>query len=227
MRHFSTALAHDLRTPLAALRGEIELALQRRGNDETEQRALASQIEELDKLKRLIDRVLTLARAESGQIQLRFSTVDAGALAALLCDQLEPVAHSRGVRLAAEQSGDTVIAADASWLERLLLNLLDNAIKFTPQGGAIVVRVAGGEHGLRIDVRDNGIGMPPDVASRVFDRFYRADPARSPDREGAGLGLSLVRWIAEHHGGAVSVVSAPDAGTTFTVTLPRRVSQRA
>ena len=105
MRHFSTALAHDLRTPLAALRGEIELALQRRANDETEQRALVSQIEELDKLKRLIDHVLTLARAESGQIHLRFSPVDVGELAAFVVDQLEPVAQSLGVQLRCERFG--------------------------------------------------------------------------------------------------------------------------
>jgi heavy metal sensor kinase len=221
MRHFSTALAHDLRTPLAALRGEIELALQRRANDETEQRALVSQIEELDKLKRLIDHVLTLARAESGQIHLRFSAVDVGELATFLVEQLEPVAQARGVNLACERSGSTLATADASWLERLLLNLLDNAMKFTPAGGSIVVGVQGTEDGVRLDVRDNGIGMAPEVVEHIFDRFYRADPARSSDREGAGLGLSLVRWIAARHGGTITVASQPGQGSTFRVALPR------
>jgi heavy metal sensor kinase len=222
MRHFSTALAHDLRTPLAALRGEIELALQRRSSDEAEQRALASQIEELDKLKRLIDHVLTLARAQSGQIHLRFSAVDVAALAASLVEQLEPVAQSRGVQLFSERAGSTVAMADAGWLERLVLNLLDNAMKFTPAGGTIVVSITGSEREVRLEVRDNGIGMSPDVVNRIFDRFYRGDPARSSDREGAGLGLSLVRWIAERHGGAISVVSRPGNGSTFSLALPRQ-----
>jgi heavy metal sensor kinase len=221
IRHFSTALAHDLRTPLAALRGEIELALQRRANDDAEQQALVSQIEELDKLKRLIDHVLTLARAESGQIHLRFSAVDVGELAAFLVEQLEPVAQARAVQLACERSGVTIASADASWLERLLLNLLDNAMKFTPAGGSIVVAVIGGDDGVRLQVRDNGIGMSPEVASRVFDRFYRGDPARSSGREGAGLGLSLVRWIAERHGCTVTVTSRPGEGSTFSLALPR------
>lgn len=219
MRHFSTALAHDLRTPLAALRGEIELALQRRANDETEQRALVSQIEELDKLKRLIDHVLTLARAESGQIHLRFSAVEVGELAAFLVEQLEPVAQARGVQLRCERSGATIAKADSGWLERLVLNLLDNAMKFTPAGGSIVVAVSGNESGVRLEVRDNGIGMSHEVVSHVFDRFYRGDPARSSDREGAGLGLSLVRWIAERHGSVVSVASRPGEGSTFSVQL--------
>src|SRR6185295_6847893 len=99
--------------------------------------------------------------------------------------------------------------------------LLDNAMKFTPAGGSIVVAVSGSERGVRLDVRDNGIGMSQDVVSHVFDRFYRGDPARSSDREGAGLGLSLVRWIAERHGGVVSVTSRPGEGSTFSVTLSR------
>lgn len=227
MRHFSAALAHELRTPLAALRGEIELALARRPDDETEQRALASQIEEIDKLKRLIDHILTLARAESGQIHLRFAPVNVGDLAAFLVEQLEPVAQMRGVELRAVSEPDVVVPADKGWLERLILNLLDNAIKFTPAGGSIVVEVSQAPGAVRLSVRDNGIGMSREDADRAFERFYRADPARSSVNEGAGLGLSLVKWIAEQHRGTVAVTSRQGEGSTFSVTLPRQRDEGA
>jgi heavy metal sensor kinase len=219
MRQFSTALAHELRTPLAALRGEIELAL-RATRDGDLQRSLASQIEDIDRLTRLIDHVLTLARAESGQIPLTFAAVDLGELAASLVDQLEPVAHARLIDLQCERMASVVAMGDAGWLERLLLNLLDNAMKFTPEGGRVVVRVCRTGHRARVDVADTGIGMAPDVVAHVFERFYQADPSRSSASGGAGLGLSLVKWIVDRHHGAIAVDSRPDHGSTFTVMLP-------
>ena len=153
MRQFSAALAHELRTPLAALRGEIELALRTLGHrDDAERSTLASQIEELDRLARLIDQILTLARAESGQIRLTFAPVDVGALAASLVEQLEPVAQARTIELRCERNGAVVVNGDAGWLQRLLLNLLDNAIKFTREGGHVVLRVSR-DAGSRADRR--------------------------------------------------------------------------
>ena len=219
MRQFSAALAHELRTPLAALRGEIELALRRSGLSENERGVLASQIEELDRLARLIDQILTLARAESGQIRLTFSPVDVGALAASLVEQLEPVAQARTIGLHCERSGEVLVNGDAGWLQRLLLNLLDNAIKFTKEGGHVVLRVSREAGRARIDVRDTGIGMEPDVTQHVFERFFQADPARS-STDGAGVGLSLVKWIVECHHGSIRVDSRVGEGSTFTVLLP-------
>ena len=228
MRQFSTALAHELRTPLAALRGEIELALRGAPTDE-QRRALASQIEELDKLKRLIDHLLTLARAEAGQIPLTFTPVNLSALAASLVDQLEPVAQARTIDLRCEHSGAVMVDGDAGWLQRLLLNLLDNAMKFTSEGGRVVLRVANEDGRARIDVRDTGIGMSAEDAGHAFDRFYQADPSRSAPHEGVGLGLSLVKWIVDRHHGTIAVDSRLGEGSTFTVTLPvleRRSSSR-
>jgi two-component system OmpR family sensor kinase len=219
MRQFSTALAHELRTPLAALRGEIELAL-RATRDGDLQRSLASQIEDIDRLTRLIDHVLTLARAESGQIPLTFAAVDLGVLAASLVDQLEPVAHARSIDMRCEGLTSVVALGDAGWLERLLLNLLDNAMKFTPEGGRVVVRVCRDGDRARVDVADSGIGMAPEVVAHVFERFYQADASRSSAADGAGLGLSLVKWIVDRHHGSVTVDSRPDHGSRFTVTLP-------
>jgi heavy metal sensor kinase len=219
MRQFSAALAHELRTPLAALRGEIELTLRSAATEE-QRRVLVSQIEELDKLKRLIDHLLTLARAEAGQITLTFAPVNVSELAASLVEQLEPVAQARTIDLRCERDGPVIVAGDAGWLQRLLLNLLDNAMKFTKEGGRVVLRVSEDSGRARIDVRDTGIGMSQEQAGHAFERFYQADVSRSEPREGVGLGLSLVKWIVDRHHGTIVVDSRLGEGSTFTVTLP-------
>ena len=219
MRQFSAALAHELRTPLAALRGQIELSLRDRSKNESERLSLASQIEDIDRLARLIDRILTLARAESGQIRLRMAPVDIGALAASLVEQVEPVARARTLELHCERT-DVVVEGDAAWLGQMVLNLLDNAIKYTNANGRIDVRVSRDGDVARIDVQDTGVGLSPEDARHVFERFFRVDPARSSTTEGAGLGLSLVQWIAAQHQGIATVQSRQGHGSTFTVTLP-------
>jgi heavy metal sensor kinase len=217
MRQFSAALAHELRTPLAILRGELELAL--RQSSDTRQ-MFVSQLEEIDRLKRLIDQILTLARAESGQIALAVAPVDVGDLARALVDQLQPVADARGIELSCERYDSVIVKGDAGWLQRLLINLLDNALKFTPAGGRITLGVSRTGAAARMSVRDTGVGMSEEDARRVFDRFFRADPARSSATEGAGLGLSLVQWIVQSHHGTITVDSCRGTGSTFTVTLP-------
>jgi heavy metal sensor kinase len=220
MRQFSAALAHELRTPLAALRGEIELSLLAPGASSEQRHGFASQIEEIDRLTRLIDHILTLARAESGQIRLTFQPVDVGDLVASLVEQLEPIAQSRSIALSCERSGATVVPGDSGWLERLFLNLLGNALKYTRENGRIVVRVTRAADTVRVDVQDTGIGFSAEDAGQVFEKFFRADRARSSAVEGAGLGLSLVQWIAHQHGGVVTAQSRLGEGSTFTVTLP-------
>jgi len=219
MRQFSAALAHELRTPLAALRGDIEMAMRQRGSDDV-QRRFASQLEEIDKLKRLIDQILLLARAEAGEIPLTLDAVDLGALVASLVDQVEPVAQAGGIALRCEQSDAVVVRGDADWLERLVLNLLDNAIKFTPPGGRVVVHVSREGAVARLAVQDTGVGIDSEVRPHIFERFFRADPARSPGVNGAGLGLSLAKWIVDRHHGVIDVDSQPGQGATFTVRLP-------
>jgi two-component system, OmpR family, heavy metal sensor histidine kinase CusS len=221
MRQFSAALAHELRTPLTALRGEIELALGRLPAGDGHREQLASQIEEIDRLKRLIEQILTLARAEAGQIPLTFVPLDAGELAASLVEQLAPVAQARGIALTYERAAGAMVRGDGEWLRRLLINLLDNALKFTADGGQVHVGVAPAGGRVTIAVRDTGSGISRADRPHVFERFFRADPSRSSSTDGAGLGLSLVQWIAERHGGSVGVESQVGAGTTFVVALPR------
>ena len=220
MRQFSTALAHELRTPLSALRGEIELAMRDAHGGEPATRQLASQLEEIDKLKRLIDQILTLARAEAGEIPLTYARVDLGALAATVVDQIELVAQAKGIELHYERAVDVSVAGDEPWLARLLLNLLDNAIKFTNAGGHIRVTVSRDDDIARLTVQDSGCGISPDAIPHVFDRFFRADPARPSGVEGVGLGLSLVKWIVDQHHGQIDVSSEVGRGSTFTVRLP-------
>jgi heavy metal sensor kinase len=220
MRQFSAALAHELRTPLAVLRGETELALTQALPPEKLREKLAIQLDEFDRLTRLVNQILTLARAEAGEIALAKDPVDLAALSASIADQLETVAGAQGVGLTCETSGSVVVTGDAGWLERLLLLLLDNAIKFTPAGGHITMRLSGANGTARLDVSDTGPGIPPESLSRIFEPFYRGDPARSRHTEGAGLGLALGRWIVDHHGGTVGVTSRLSEGSTFTVRLP-------
>jgi heavy metal sensor kinase len=220
MRQFSAALAHELRTPLAALRGEIELASRTPGSSPAQRDRFASEMEEIDRLTRLIDQILTLARAESGQIRLSQAPVNLTDLAVSLVEQLEPIAAARTIDLRCEPSSAVVIDGDAGWLRRLLLNLVDNALKFTKENGRVVVRVAREGDAARIDVQDTGVGLSSADARQVFERFFRADPARSSSTAGAGLGLSLVQWIAAQHRGTVTVRSRLAEGSTFTVTLP-------
>jgi heavy metal sensor kinase len=220
MRQFSAALAHELRTPLAILRGETELALARANLPSELRQQMEGQLEEFDRLARLITQILTLARAEAGEIRLAHDPVDLGALVVDIGEQMESVAQARDVRLMTTVDGQAMVRGDRGWLERLLLILLDNAIKFTPPGGRVsaTVRVHAGTAAL--EVADTGVGIDADSLPRVFDRFYQADASRSrSDDRGAGLGLALARWIVAHHQGTIEVASTPGTGAVFTVRL--------
>jgi signal transduction histidine kinase len=131
------------------------------------------------------------------------------------------VAHAEGLELTCEAPGIVMIEGDGEWLERLLLNLLDNAFKFTLRGGRVAVSLSAGETEALLEVRDTGIGMPDDVVPHVFERFYRADPARSSTARGTGLGLSLVKWIVDRHNGSIEIDSQPGRGSVFTVHLKK------
>jgi heavy metal sensor kinase len=220
MRQFSTALAHELRTPLTALRGEIEMSLLGAQPDDEASRKLASQLEEIDKLKRLIEQILTLARAEAGDIPLARDHLDLSALCASLVEQLEPVASAKGVRVVWERDQPAVVEGDARWLERVVLNLLDNGIKFTAHGGTVRLRIARHGTDALLEVADSGVGIKPGVLPHVFNPFFRADPAGSVAPAGVGVGLSLVKWIVDRHGGQIEAASEPGKGATFTIRLP-------
>jgi heavy metal sensor kinase len=220
MRQFSAALAHELRTPIAILRGEAELELARPLAGDARRERLISQVEEYDRLTRLINQILTLARAEAGDIKLSTAPVLLGRVATAVTEQIEPVASAHHLTLTCEVESDVTVDGDAGWLERLLLILLDNAIKYTADDGRVWVRVFRDDDAALLTVRDSGVGISPEALPHLFDRFYRAEGGTARHASGAGLGLALAKWIVEHHGGTIDVSSTPGAGSTFAVRLP-------
>ena len=164
---------------------------------------------------------MTLARAESGQIPLAHQRVELGPLVTSVVEQVEAVAEAAGLSLTAEVVDEAAVNGDPEWLERLLLNLLDNAFKFTERGGQVTVRLMSQADMARLEVQDTGVGMAADVVPHVMERFYRADPARSPSLQGVGLGLSLVKWIVDRHHGTIEIDSQPGRGSTFIVNIKK------
>jgi signal transduction histidine kinase len=169
---------------------------------------------------RLVSSLLTLARADAGQIPPAVEPVDLAELVAGAVEQVRPLADERGVELGVASGPAVTLQADEDLLLQLLLNLLDNAVKYTPSGGRATVGWDAKDGQAELWVRDTGAGIAGEHLPHVFDRFYRVDKARSRAQGGVGLGLSICRWIAEAHGGSISVQSSPGQGATFTVTLP-------
>jgi heavy metal sensor kinase len=221
MKQFTGSIAHELRTPLTALRGEAEIALFHGQTPDDFRRVLSSQLEEFQKLTRIIDQLLTLARAEAGEFHLARVDVPLDPLLKYMVETLTLLADEKGVTLQLKSDPDIVVRGDKDWLERALLNLLDNAIKYTPAGGRVTVETSKEQSGVRIDIVDTGSGIPPEALPHIFERFYRANPARDKSIEGVGLGLSLVKWIIQEHGGTIEAVSIPGDGARFTMVLPQ------
>jgi heavy metal sensor kinase len=219
-RQFTADASHELRTPLTAIKGQAEVALSRPRDAVAYREVLQAVNEEVDRLIRMVGSLLTLARADAGQISIASEPVSLGDLVDAAVEQVHPMAekHSLGLRVVSGPS--VVLQADEDLLLQLLLNLLDNAIKCTPSGGQVTVGWRVNDREIELQVRDTGVGIGPEHLPHIFDRFYRADKARSRAEGGAGLGLSISRWIAEAHGGSISVWSEPGQGTTFTVTIP-------
>jgi two-component system OmpR family sensor kinase len=219
-RQFTTDASHELRTPLTVIKGQIDVALQNEREPEAYRLVLRTINEEVDRLIRLAGSLLTLTRADSGQIPLTLEKVELWELATLVLDQMEPLATNKGVQLSLEPGPRAVLKADEDLLLQLMLNLLDNAIKYTPQGGRVVTGWGVRDDLVEVWVQDTGIGISPEHLPYLFDRFYRVDKARAPSEGGSGLGLAISNWIAKAHGGSISVESIPGQGSRFTVLLP-------
>ena len=219
-RRFTSDASHELRTPLTIIKGQIDVALQRERDPESYRRVLQSVNEEVDRLIRLAGSLLMLTRADAGQIPLSVERVDVGSVVASSVDQVRPRAAQKGVDLRLDPGDSIAIAGDEDLLLQLVLNLLDNAIKYTRSGGQVFAGWNVDGDSVELRVQDTGIGIPSEHVPHVFERFYRVDKARSRDGGGVGLGLSIARWIAESHGGSVGVESTPETGSTFTCRLP-------
>lgn len=222
-RQFSTDVSHELRTPLTAIRGQLEVALMAAKTPEQYQEAIITALEDVERLSQTIKSLLLLSQAESGQLALQRQAIDIGKIAAEIVDQFGIPADSAGIALDLYSSGPLYIHADRIQIERLLSNLISNAIKYTRAGGRVTVTVADASGEAEIRVEDTGIGIPPDHLPYIFDRFYRVpdrDRSSSPER-GLGLGLSFVAWIVKAHGGRIDVKSQAGIGTEFRIRLPK------
>lgn len=218
---FTADASHELRTPIAVMRTTADVAL-RGGAEPADQREALEQIAaELERTSQLVDNLLLMARADSGEAQLGRADLNLVETVREACAQAAVLARAKGVSLNVSVPENVVgLTGDRHALRRLFLLLIDNAVKYTPVGGYVEVALNEGEDAMSVTVEDSGIGIPESELSRIFDRFYRVDEARPRDKGGAGLGLAIGRWIAEAHGGALLVTSTPGHGSVFTVRLP-------
>ncbi|WP_165225703.1 HAMP domain-containing sensor histidine kinase [Aquisphaera insulae] len=220
VRRFTADAAHELRTPLAILRNEAEVALRVPRDSDQYRDCLEDMLEEIDHLSRLTEALLILFRGDAGLGSNRREPVEIDAVIEEIADHVRVVASEREQTLTVEANAPCRVVGNPEQLRRLLFNLLDNAIKFTPAGGTIEVRAGAADGQVRLVVADTGIGIAPEHLPRVFDRFYRVDSARSRRTGGIGLGLAICRSIVGSHHGTITLESALGQGTTVTVNLP-------
>lgn len=219
-RRFVADASHELRTPLTILRGELESLVQEKESVPGQNERLGSLLEEVERLSKIVERLLALSRLDAGEAQAEWVGFDLAELAAGTVDQMALLAEDRGIAVTCDATQPVPVKGDRARLKQVIVNLLDNAIKYTDEGGAVnvIVRPEGGYAVLQ--VTDTGIGIPPKALPHVFERFYRVDQTRSNPSEGAGLGLAIVKSICNAHGGEVEAASAVNKGSRLRVKLP-------
>jgi heavy metal sensor kinase len=218
---FTADASHDLRTPLALIRSSSELALRRPRSAEEYRETLSGILTTSEETTGLVENLLALARADAGAANLRFEPLDLISHVRKTTEEARILAAAKQVHLVEDLPDRPMwILGDASAIERMLRILLENAVKYTPNGGDISVLFHNGRGGAHIEVRDTGIGIPTKDLPHIFERFYRADQARSRETGGSGLGLAIAQWVVDAHRGSISVRSAVGAGSVFSVRLP-------
>ncbi|MDW7710112.1 MAG: ATP-binding protein [Deferrisomatales bacterium] len=221
MRAFTADASHELRTPLTVLRGEAEVALRKPRTAEEYQAVLASSLDEIHRMGRIVEDLLLLAKGDLGEAPAHKVPLELGGLLDEVASQATLLAEAKGIRFTYAGGPPSPLSADPLRLRQLFWNLLDNAVKYTPAGGRVFLSHGHTDEGwVRVTVKDTGIGIPPEDQERIFERFYRVDKHRARAQGGSGLGLAICRWIAEVHGGRIEVQSTVDAGSSFTVYLP-------
>lgn len=219
-RRFSADVSHELRTPLTILRGELEHVIQMRNAGPGVAESVGSALEEIERLAKIVESLLTISHLDSGGAGIEFNRFDLQELVKTTAEQMKLLADEKQITMRSDSSGPVYSFGDESRIKQVLVNLLDNAIKYSREGGQVVTSVRTEDNNAVLTVRDDGAGIPSHALPHVFERFYRAEKARPRGTAGAGLGLSIVQAICRAHGGTVSVTSTEGRGTTVHVRLP-------
>lgn len=226
LRRFTADASHELRTPLTAIRGVGEVSLSKGGNENYYRDTIGSMLEETNRLTKLVDSLLTMSRADAGRVALHFVPVSLVELAKESANLLEVLAEEKGQSIRVEGSETIQVNADRTILRQALVNLIDNAVKFSPERGVIQIRIREDDTGAVVEVQDNGPGIPPEHRTRIFERFYRVDKARARQEGGTGLGLSIVEWAVAAHRGTVEVDCEHGPGSIFRILLPKQIATK-
>lgn len=221
VRQFSIDVSHELRTPITAMRGELEVALLTAKTVEQYREAMMTAMEDCERLGKVVRTLLQLSQAETGQLTLASESVELGAIARDVVEHLLIAAEEKELQLTTATDPDTWVRGDQVQLERLVSNLISNAVKYTPEHGKIDVSVRAKDQEIILQVADTGRGIPLEHQPRIFERFYRVPDGEPNPEKGLGLGLSFVAWIAKVHNAQIGLASAPGRGSTFTITFPR------
>lgn len=221
IRQFSADASHELRTPLTIIKGEIEVALRSERTVEEYQDTLVSILEEIDRMSRIIEDLLLIAKADAKEIIIEKKRIKLNEILNELCEQLNIFAEAKNVDLHYENLPDVEVYADPLRLRQVFTNIIENAIKYNVDGGKVFVSIEEDEHNYIVRVKDTGIGIKKEDINKIFDRFYRADKSRKREVGGAGLGLSICKWIIESHGGYIKVESEYGKGSVFSIFLPK------
>jgi heavy metal sensor kinase len=221
LTQFTADASHDLRTPIALIRTSAELSLRRPRSEAEYRETLARILATSEETTHLIENLLTLARADAGASELHFENIDLVPRLEKISEEAGILASGKGIEVTREiATGPIRVSADPAALERLLLIVFDNAVKYTPSGGKIAMSLSNGSGSARIEIRDSGIGISEKDLPHIFERFYRADQARSREPGGSGLGLAIARWIVDLHGGLIEADSKLGGGSLFRISLP-------
>lgn len=219
-KQFVADASHELRTPLAVLRGELENLAQDVELKPQTRETLGSALEEVDRLAEIVEGLLALSRLDTGETQSQWVKFDLAELVTTTADQMSLLAEDKNITVACDSASRVMIEGDQARLKQVVVNLLDNAIKYTPNGGRIKLKIAQENGDAVLDIADDGIGIPAEALPHVFKRFFRVDGSRSRDQGGAGLGLSIVKSICDAHGARVEVSSTPGQGSRFRIRQP-------
>src|SRR5437867_6490105 len=220
INRFSADAAHEIRTPLAIIRGELENALQAPGLTAELRDTIGSALEEAERLSRIVEQLLEMSRLEAGETLVERTRFDFADMTRTTVDQMRLLAEEKNLQLRFESTKPVDIEGDPLRLKQIVVNLVDNAIKYTPSGGSVSVSTFPQDGRVVLEVADTGIGIPKDATSQIFDRFFRVDKARSRQLGGTGLGLAIVKSICSAYNGSVTVKSGEGTGAVFRVELP-------